>query len=154
MNFRDLGATDENWQKLYALDSATDKDTPGSEFWSLGPLQEYRAHREQMAGFLPEGIQVALYNEQWVGMNWVSVDTTPGLMVTEYTGVLKGFRARGLAQALKAEGIQFAVAYGAQKMRTNNDDRNAPMLAVNRKLGFQEAPGFYIVRKETLATSA
>ena len=150
MNFRDLGATDENWQELYSLDCATDKDTPGSEFWSLGTLQEYRAHREQMIGFVPEGILVALFNDQWVGMHWVSVGTTAGLMVTEYTGVLKEFRGKGLAQALKALGIQFAIDYGGQTMRTNNDDRNAPMLAVNRKLGFQESPGFFIVRKETL----
>jgi len=148
LNFSELGLTDENWQKLYLLDVATDKDTPGSEFWSLGTLQEYRTHREQMFGFLPDGIQVALFNDQWIGMNWVSQGTTPGQMVTEYTGVLKEFRGKGIAQGLKAQGIQFAMEYGAQTIRTNNDDRNAPMLAINRKLGFQEAPGFYIVRKE------
>ncbi|HEY7850574.1 MAG TPA: hypothetical protein VIC27_10950, partial [Ktedonobacterales bacterium] len=34
--------------------------------------------------------------------------------------------------------------------RTNNDSQNAPMLAVNRKLGYQPQPGFYRMRAQLM----
>src|SRR4029078_3820717 len=123
-NFRDLGATDENWLRLWQLAMATDKDTPGAEYWSLGTPEEFRMHFENMYGFLPEGLLIALYNGQWVGVNMLSQRPTAGQMATEFTGVRREFRGKGLAQALKVRGIQFAAERGAQTMITNNDERN------------------------------
>ena len=53
------------------------------------------------------------------------------------------WRGRGIALALKLLAIRAARRYGARYLRTNNDSENAPMLAVNRKLGYQPAPGYY-----------
>jgi hypothetical protein len=36
--------------------------------------------------------------------------------------------------------------YGVRYLRTNNDAENAPMLAVNRKLGYRPEPGCYRMR--------
>jgi hypothetical protein len=35
---------------------------------------------------------------------------------------------------------------GMSTIRTNNDSENAPMLAVNGKLGYIPEPGFYTLR--------
>jgi hypothetical protein len=33
-------------------------------------------------------------------------------------------------------------------IRTNNDSRNAPMLAINRKMGYQPEPGWHLLLKD------
>lgn len=48
-----------------------------------------------------------------------------------------------LTQALKLLAIRCARRYGAVYIRTHNDSENAPILAINRKLGYQPQPGLY-----------
>lgn len=50
-------------------------------------------------------------------------------------------RARGLALPLEPQAIHRARQAGVQVMRMNNPSQNAPMLAVNRRLGLQAKPG-------------
>ena len=45
-------------------------------------------------------------------------------------------------------GIRCAKAFGAATIRTNNDSENAPMLAINRKLGYKPLPGKYLLHKQ------
>jgi GNAT superfamily N-acetyltransferase len=46
---------------------------------------------------------------------------------------------RGLARAAKLAVIEWAAANGITRLTTTNDERNAPMLAVNRRLGYRPA---------------
>jgi hypothetical protein len=48
-----------------------------------------------------------------------------------------------VAQALKLHAIRCARRYGAVYIRPHNDSENAPILAINRKLGYQPQPGLY-----------
>ena len=66
-----------------------------------------------------------------------------GMLITPSPGVLREFRGRGLAQALKWQTVLLAKKEGMRYIRTNNDSQNAPMLAINRKLGYQPEPGLY-----------
>ena len=150
-NFESLGTTDENWKKLHELDTVSDRDTPGSEFWSLGTVDEYRAQHSPSLGFSANGVHLAVINGQWVGMNSMKASQKSGEYQTVYTGVLREHRGKGIAQTLKVLGIQYAIACGAQSVVTNNDDRNAPMLAINKKLGFVQEEGFFVVRKQITA---
>ena len=59
------------------------------------------------------------------------------------TGVDRAFRGRKIALALKLLIIKYAQNNGISYLRTNNDAENAPMLAVNRKAGYQPEPGQY-----------
>jgi GNAT superfamily N-acetyltransferase len=65
------------------------------------------------------------------------------MMYHGITGALPAYRNKGLGTALKLVTIRLARARGARMLRTNNDAENAPMLAVNRKLGSQPEPGYY-----------
>jgi hypothetical protein len=60
-----------------------------------------------------------------------------------HTGVLKVNRGRHIGRALKLLTIRYARACGAAYIRTNNASHNAPILAVNRSLGYQPQPGFF-----------
>jgi GNAT superfamily N-acetyltransferase len=65
------------------------------------------------------------------------------------TGVLREYRGRDIALALKLRAIQVARAREMRTMWTNNDSENAPMLAINRKLGYQPEPGVIrLIRQE------
>ncbi len=52
------------------------------------------------------------------------------------TGTRPAFRGRGLAKAAKAHSLRLARAAGYREAFTGNDDGNAPMLAINRGLGY------------------
>ncbi len=151
-NFEDLGDTPENWTKLWQLDTVTDRDTPGSEFWSLGDVNLYTTQHKEAFGYSAAGMHIAVFKDQWVGVNIVSAAPKEGEFATDYTGVLKEHRGKGLATVLKVLGIQYGQGLDGQIMVTNNDERNAPMLAVNRKLGFEEKPGFFVYRKDFAAS--
>ena len=59
------------------------------------------------------------------------------------TGVAPAYRGRQIAQILKLNAIQFAKEFGADYIRNHKDSKNAAMLAINRKLGYQPHPGEY-----------
>jgi GNAT superfamily N-acetyltransferase len=54
----------------------------------------------------------------------------------EYTGTLPTHRGRGLAELVKRASLRWAAASGITAVWTTNDETNAPMLAVNRRLGY------------------
>ncbi len=67
---------------------------------------------------------------------------------SQMTGVLPAYRGRGIGQALKLLTIRFAKQNGQRSIKTINDVSNAPMIAVNEKLGFRRGGAFYQVRRK------
>jgi RimJ/RimL family protein N-acetyltransferase len=57
----------------------------------------------------------------------------------EFTGTHPEYRGRGLATLAKLSTLHWARARGIREIWTGNDSENAPMLAINRKLGYQPA---------------
>jgi GNAT superfamily N-acetyltransferase len=55
------------------------------------------------------------------------------------TGILRSYRRRGLATALKRYAINKARTWGATTIRTVNHPANRLIIEANRKLGFHEA---------------
>lgn len=64
---------------------------------------------------------------------------TPYLMYQGDTGVLPAYRGRGLGKWLKASMVQKILKERPEVnfIRTGNADSNAPMLAINQKMGFK-----------------
>ena len=84
----------------------------------------------------------------FVGMSnlWLN-DPTHKRLDTGLTGVLRGYRRRGIATALKVCTIAFAQRLGAQTIETDNEENN-PMFDLNLMLGFQPKAAWISYRKE------
>jgi GNAT superfamily N-acetyltransferase len=71
-----------------------------------------------------------------VGTSFLYADRETGRAMNAGTGVIRPFRGRGLAFLMKQHSLARAAASGITKVITQNDDTNAPMLAINAKLGY------------------
>ncbi|SCE90824.1 N-acetylglutamate synthase, GNAT family [Micromonospora coriariae] len=58
-------------------------------------------------------------------------------MWSDYTGTVPAYRGRGLARLVKTVALHRAAARGVRVAYTSNDEANAPMLAINVKLGYR-----------------
>jgi GNAT superfamily N-acetyltransferase len=139
-----LGDTSTARRRVYALNKLTAADIPGrGPFFSF---EEYKQRRFGHAGYRAEGVILAVDDAQWVGLTQVSLHTQDNFAFNEMTGVIRDYRGQHIAQALKLRAISYAQAQQMPILRTFNDSGNMPILALNRKLGYQPEPGFSFIR--------
>ena len=69
-------------------------------------------------------------------------DAQPGRLDIGLTGARRAWRRRGLSLALKLRAMQVAHSAGYREIWTTNATTNAPMLALNERLGFKPRPAF------------
>ncbi len=63
-------------------------------------------------------------------------DHETGRAMNGGTGVVRAYRGRGLGLLVKQRSLAWAAAAGITRVITQNDTTNAPMSAINRKLGY------------------
>ncbi len=142
----DAGNTEEAMRKLHAVNARVVKDDPASS-GQFPDFDYFRDNMSKQSWFLPEGQFMAADGDEVIGLAAVGIQPD-NTMVNLITGVDRAYRGRKIAQALKLLTIRFARAYGAAAIRTDNDSTNHPMLAINRKLGYQPQPGWYRLLKQ------
>lgn len=111
------------------------------------PYEQWRKWVLEAPDFRADCLWIAADGDRLAGITHAGPITGKNGHHTHHTSVLREYRGRGLALALKLKSIQTATGLKVAYMRTNNDSTNAPMLAVNRKLGYEPAPGVYMVQK-------
>lgn len=136
------GDTEANRRKLHAVNKATALDDPASH-GTFPDFDDFNKMWNTASWFVPEGQFVAVAGEDYVGLSAVGYFKESNSMYNLMTGVAQAYRGRQVAQVLKLNAIQFAKEFGADYIRTHNDSKNAAMLAINRKLGYQPQPGEY-----------
>ncbi|HEY7976165.1 MAG TPA: GNAT family N-acetyltransferase, partial [Ktedonobacterales bacterium] len=146
----DLGDTPEARRKLYELDRLVARDIPGGSEAAIRPFETFIEQVCAAPGYHAGCQHIALDGEAWIGLALLEKMAATDAMYNGITGVLPAWRGQGIALALKLLAIRVARRYGARYLRTNNDSQNAPMLAVNRKLGYQPQPGFYRMRAQLM----
>jgi GNAT superfamily N-acetyltransferase len=146
----DLGDTEEAQRRLHTVNSALAHDVPGRE-GEFMPFDQFRKTVCSASWYRPDGQIIAAAGDEgdnWVGMAAVGYFANTNSMYNMFTGVDQAWRGKGIALALKLLAIGCARRYGADYISTNNDSENAPMLAINRKLGYQPQPGFYVMKRQ------
>jgi GNAT superfamily N-acetyltransferase len=144
----DLGNTDEAKRKLYDLNRRTALDNPSAD-GTFAPFEEFQQFVFGASWYRADGQILAADGERWVGIAAVAHYPERNSAYNAFTGVERDYRGRGLAQALKLLAVRFAQRNGAAYIRPHNDSQNAPMLAVNRKLGYRPEPGIYRLVNDT-----
>lgn len=138
-------------RKLYDLYSRTVWDIPGIELQTFEPYDEWYKWVCQSRRSRLDLIIIAADGDRFAGCTALTVNEVSGVLWSDYTCVDQAYRGRELALALKLLSIQAARRVGAAHMRTNNDAENAPMLAVNRRLGYVPSTGIYRLKRRCLA---
>ncbi|MGI0055628.1 MAG: GNAT family N-acetyltransferase [Thermoplasmata archaeon] len=88
--------------------------------------------------FLPDAYFLAREHGRFVASSALRrVAGMPEILQQSFTGTRRELRGRGIASELKRRAVEFGRAHGYRFIRTGNDSLNQPMLAINRKLGFQ-----------------
>jgi GNAT superfamily N-acetyltransferase len=124
---------------VYAVAVEALPDIPGDGPMAPGTLEEFRVRDVDRAaipsGAFAVGIDVA--TGQVVGYaNLLMHPGNPTIAWHGMTAVARAWRGRGLATALKRATIAWAAGHGLESLISNNDVDNAPMLAVNARLGY------------------
>lgn len=135
------GDTPANREKLYWLVRETVMDDPGFE-GEFETLEQFGQMADAWYWSEAETRYLALHGDEWVALSGLHPKPDQPFIDSALTGVTKTHRGRGLAQAVKLIANADAFKRGYGEIRTNNDSRNAAMLTVNRKLGFEPISEF------------
>jgi GNAT superfamily N-acetyltransferase len=81
--------------------------------------------------------------DRWIALGAVGYFANANSTCNMHTGVLREYRGRKIALALKLLAIRRSRECRAVCLRTNNNSQNAPILVTNRRLGYKPQPGFF-----------
>ena len=84
---------------------------------------------------------IALRGDRWIGYSSLRKRGSDDVLCTGLTGVVREERGKGIASLLKAHAVHYARRKGAPWIFADNAEENAPMRAINAKLGFLPLPG-------------
>ena len=105
------------------------------------PFDQFARMRFDAPSYIPEAMFIALAGDEVVGyghLTWLS--RRQGLANHEMLAVRRAWRGRGIAQALKAAQIAWAIDNGLTELRTGNEERNLSARAVNARFPYVPMP--------------
>ena len=141
----------EDPERLRAAHDFVNRVVPDAPHIDPPTHPPFESFRENVLGpwGLPEGYFIAKDGDMYVGQSNLSrSDAKPEELHTGFTGVLRGYRGRGIAMALKVRAITFAKERGYKSVRTWNSTLNAAMVGINMRLGFVKQPVSIVFGKD------
>ena len=120
---------------VYELDLEIGRDVPNDEYDAMS-LEDWTAEFWKTPLLDQDASLVAFVDGALAGLTMIRVDRPSGRAENNLCGVRRAYRRRGLALLLKSHSLLRAAELGATIALTDNDETNAPMLAVNSRLGY------------------
>jgi GNAT superfamily N-acetyltransferase len=137
IELRPVSAFDDDPEALFAADLESAVDEPGPSDFSGMTYEAWRRHTWDHPDCNHGLSAVALAEGVVVGLTFLYTDIETGRAMNGGTGVIRDFRGRGLGLLMKQHSLSWAAAAGITTVITQNDDTNAPMLAINARLGYE-----------------
>ncbi|HET8569265.1 MAG TPA: GNAT family N-acetyltransferase [Candidatus Limnocylindria bacterium] len=129
----------EKWRKLWRMSVEAEQDIPTTVPITETPFDDFMKWMRS-PGAHEDRIWIAREGDRILGVSMLSYPTGRGMVQTDWTGVARDGRGRGVARALKCETVTQALALGVDRVRTDNDGENAPILHINETMGYRRLP--------------
>jgi GNAT superfamily N-acetyltransferase len=146
-----LGNTEETQRKLYALNDSAAAETPGSigvHPWVS--FEDFQKEVCQSNWYKPSGQFIAIDTQTnlWAGMSAITRFEGMDYAYNLFTGVDQRYRGRKLGQAVKTLALRYARdVLQVKKVQTHHNTVNNPIIAIDRKFGYVQIPGYYVMEK-------
>ncbi|GAB2959074.1 GNAT family N-acetyltransferase [Micromonospora polyrhachis] len=122
-------------RQMYAAHVAASADEPGDVPSDAISYDNWRYEVWENLGLDRAASVAAMVDDDIVAFSLVKRDGER--MWSDMTATLPQHRGRGLARLVKSAALQHAAARGVTVAYTSNDESNAPMLAINSRLGYR-----------------
>ena len=132
-----LFEVDERLRELYTLTMAAHLDDPADARDADQTFEDWLRDDVGVPDLDFEGSTVAVVEGRLAAVAYVLTDGVRA--ENEFTGTHPDFRGRGLATLVKLSTVHWARRRGITEIWTGNDSENAPMLAINARLGYEPA---------------
>jgi GNAT superfamily N-acetyltransferase len=129
----------DKWRKLWSMSNEAEQDVPTTVPHVAAPFDDFMKWMGS-PGLREDRIWIAREGEVILGVSMLSYPPSRGVVQTDWTGVARAGRGRGIARALKCETVMQAIALGVDRVRTDNDSRNVPILHINETMGYRRRP--------------
>lgn len=144
----EIEADPDAGRKLFDLEMGANEDVPNVVRSEPLTYEEYSMVILESPGLIPAGCFVAKMGGRYIGSSNLWKTNRDGYLGQGFTAVRREFRGRGIALALKLLVAKSAAERGTRFLRTSNDSANAPILALNRKLGFVPSSTWTVFEKQ------
>lgn len=134
--YSECGVADKA-ERWYRLETDTEQDIPTTVPIYTLEFEAWRERRFRDPGLREDRVWLAIERGELVGISQLGFPVVRGLPYTDYTATARGVRGRGIARALKYQTIAQALELGFTRVRTQNDADNAPILHINREMGYR-----------------
>jgi GNAT superfamily N-acetyltransferase len=122
--------------KLHEMMGGAEQDIPTTVPIPSQTFEEWMHATFDDPGTREDRFWIAREGGAIVGLSWLLFPPVRGLPWTAFTATSRAVRGRGIARALKYESIAQAIELGYQRVRTANDGANAPILHINKAMGY------------------
>ena len=135
-------------EAVFEVDAAGMLDEPLPNPPAPMPFAEWRAELWDEPSFTIDGSFVAVADRTAAAIALLFVASELGRAANAFTATMPQFRGRGFALGAKIASMRWAAANGITRVSTWNDDTNAPMLAINARLGYEPLGRVLTMRRE------
>jgi RimJ/RimL family protein N-acetyltransferase len=129
----------EKWNKLWQMSEEAIHDVPTTVPYTGSSFDDFMKWMRS-PGLHEDRIWIARHREAVIGVSILSYPPKRGVVSTDWTGVARAGRGRGVARAAKCETVMQAISLGVDRIRTDNDSQNAPILHINETMGYKRRP--------------
>jgi GNAT superfamily N-acetyltransferase len=123
--------------KVYEMSIVAQHDIPTTVPIPVMPFEEWHHLFFDNPAIRADRFWIAREGDAVVGLSTIEYPPTRGFPWTAFTATARSVRGRGIARALKYESVRQAIELGAERVRTQNDGENVPILHLNAEMGYE-----------------